>query len=193
MKTIATTTIINETSDDRTSAYTDRLTSGFLLSLRRWYGTPAPLPQTLLLKARSVFRSRPLALDLWILQGIRSEDRKFTEGFAPCAEIFYATRVTVRINPVPDFLVSVYFALGWWMELDRSVFFVQSVRAVCVAQRVSVQEPPFVGRQRTRGGPDGLKESRRVSSSTHAIQKTGRGVDREAYPCMWTLSVSARS
>jgi len=51
-----------------------------------------------------------------MLQGIRSEDRKFTEGFAPCAEIFYATRVTVRTNPVLNFyflfFLLFFFAFG---------------------------------------------------------------------------------
>lgn len=32
-----------------------------------------------------------------IFQGIRSEDRTFAEGFAPTAEMFYGTRVEVRI------------------------------------------------------------------------------------------------
>lgn len=30
------------------------------------------------------------------VQGIRSKDRTFAEGFAPSAEIFYATRVQAR-------------------------------------------------------------------------------------------------
>lgn len=48
----------------------------------------------------SVFRVCPYCLETFVarpFQGIRSEDRTIEKGFAPTAEIFYGTRIKVKV------------------------------------------------------------------------------------------------
>lgn len=104
----------------------------------------AACPPNSPLNALAVFVSVSRVLDLWIFQGIRSEDRTFTEGFAPSAEIFYGTRVTVGTIPLAVLLCYLLVHSCWLpftqLAVEPTISSLRlyiSARAVCMARAVS--------------------------------------------------------